>query len=52
VVLGPPWLALFLAPWGLLVGFSRVVLGVHYLSDVVLGFLLGASLAGIVVSLV
>jgi undecaprenyl-diphosphatase len=52
IVLGPPWLALLLGLWGPLVGFSRVVLGVHYLSDVVLGFLLGASLAGIVVSLV
>jgi undecaprenyl-diphosphatase len=52
VALGPAWLALVFAPWGLLVAFSRVVLGVHYLSDAVLGFLLGASLAGIILSLI
>jgi undecaprenyl-diphosphatase len=51
IALGPPWLAPALILWGLSVAFSRVVLGVHYLSDVVLGFLLGASMAGIVVSL-
>jgi undecaprenyl-diphosphatase len=52
IVLGPVWLSPVLAVWGLSVAFSRVVLGVHYLSDAVLGFLLGASVAGIVVSLI
>jgi undecaprenyl-diphosphatase len=52
IVLGPAWLSPVVALWGLSVAFSRVVLGVHYLSDVVLGFLLGASVAGIVVSLI
>jgi undecaprenyl-diphosphatase len=51
VALGPLWLALLLALWGPLVAFTRVVLGVHYLSDAVLGFVLGASVAGIVLSL-
>jgi undecaprenyl-diphosphatase len=51
IALGPLWLVLLLALWGPLAAFTRVVLGVHYLSDVVLGFLLGASVAGIVLSL-
>ena len=29
--------------WALLMGFSRVALGVHYLSDVVAGYVLGAA---------
>lgn len=34
----------------LLVGFARVALGVHYLSDVVSGWLIGAGLVGITVA--
>ena len=39
--LGPPWLGILLTIWALLVGLSRVILGVHYLSDVLAGALLG-----------
>jgi undecaprenyl-diphosphatase len=39
--LGPPWLGILLAIWAPLVGLSRVILGVHYLSDVLAGALLG-----------
>ena len=39
--LGPPWLGILLAIWAPLVGMSRVILGVHYLSDVLAGALLG-----------
>jgi undecaprenyl-diphosphatase len=40
-----PWLAVLLVPFALLVAASRVVLGLHYPSDVAVGALLGASLA-------
>jgi membrane-associated phospholipid phosphatase len=39
--LGPIWLAWMLVFWAPLVGLARVILGVHYLSDVVVGFIIG-----------
>jgi undecaprenyl-diphosphatase len=41
-----PALAWVLVPFTLLVAASRVVLGLHYPSDVAAGALLGAALAG------
>ena len=41
IALGPTWLALILIPWAPLVGLSRVAMGVHYLSDIFAGGLLG-----------
>lgn len=38
---GPPWFGLLLALWAPLVVLARVAMGVHYLSDVVAGALLG-----------
>lgn len=37
-----PWLLWFLVPFTLLTGLARVVLGLHYPSDVMFGALLGA----------
>jgi undecaprenyl-diphosphatase len=39
--LGPPWFAWALLIWAPLVMLARVAMGVHYLSDVVAGALLG-----------
>jgi undecaprenyl-diphosphatase len=39
--LGPPWLGLLLVIWAPLVMLARVAMGVHYLSDVLVGALLG-----------
>lgn len=44
-VLPPPWAAA-LSLWGGLVALSRVLMGVHYLSDVLAGVLLGLALGG------
>lgn len=41
---GPAWLAVGLAIWAPLVVLARVAMGVHYLSDVVAGALLGLIL--------
>ena len=40
--MGPDWLAVIICLWAPLVALARVAMGVHYLSDVVAGFGLGA----------
>ena len=50
--LGPTWLGIVLAAWAPLVCLSRVAMGVHYLSDVLAGALLGATIGLAVVWLV
>jgi undecaprenyl-diphosphatase len=39
--LGPTWLGFILLVWAPLVGLARVAMGVHYLSDVLVGGILG-----------
>jgi membrane-associated phospholipid phosphatase len=39
--LGPAWLAILLWIWAPLVGLARVAMGVHYVSDILAGGLLG-----------
>ena len=46
--LGPPALGLFLAFWAPLVGLARIALGVHYISDVVVGMGVGGLFGGLV----
>jgi undecaprenyl-diphosphatase len=49
--LGPWWLAVLLCAWMPLVSLARVAMGVHYLSDVAAGAVLGA-IAGVIVLLI
>ncbi len=46
--LGPLWLGLILLVWAPLVGLARVAMGVHYLSDVLAGMLLGLLIGGVI----
>ncbi len=39
--LGPTWFAALLVVWAPFVGLARVAMGVHYLSDVIVGAVLG-----------
>ncbi len=39
----PPWVAIAVAVWAIAVAASRVALGVHYVSDVVVGIALGVA---------
>ncbi|MBN1665606.1 MAG: phosphatase PAP2 family protein [Anaerolineales bacterium] len=50
--LGPAWFAILLLVWAPLVGLARVAMGVHYVSDVLAGWLLGALMGWLVYSLV
>lgn len=43
--LAPPWLAAILWVWAPLVALSRVAMGVHYLSDIIAGAVLGVIVA-------
>lgn len=45
LTLGPVWVAVVLSIWAPLVTFSRVLMGVHYLSDVLAGAILGILVA-------
>ena len=49
---GPAWLGVVLLVWAPLVALARVAMGVHYLSDVVAGGLLGAALGLIYVAVI
>jgi undecaprenyl-diphosphatase len=49
--LGPLWFGFFLLIWAPLVSLARVAMGVHYLSDVLAGMLLGL-LIGVAVLLI
>jgi len=45
--LGPLWLGVLLLLWAPLVGLARVTMGVHYLSDVLAGMVLGLVIGGL-----
>lgn len=45
LLVAPPWFGGIMLVWGLLVAFSRVILGVHYFSDAISGFTLGISMS-------
>ena len=46
--LGPGWLAIILCIWAPLVALGRVTMGLHYLSDIVAGAIIGALTGGII----
>lgn len=48
--IGPPWFAMVVLLWAPWVGLSRVALGVHYLSDVVVGWIVGALMGLIAIA--
>jgi len=52
VGLGPLWFGLLLTAWAPLVGLARVAMGVHFLSDVVFGWILGLIVGGLVLLIV
>ena len=51
VGLGPGWIALILWIWAPLVSLARVAMGVHYVSDIVAGFLVGIVMGLIMIQI-
>jgi membrane-associated phospholipid phosphatase len=51
IAVGPPWFAITLVLWSPWVGISRVALSVHYLSDVVAGWIVGAVMGLVALAL-
>jgi len=49
--LGPAWFGVLLLVWAPLVSLARVATGVHYLSDVVVGGVIGLGMGGMVLAL-
>ena len=45
IVYGTPSIGAIVVVWALAVGLSRVILGMHFISDVLAGFLVGAAVA-------
>jgi len=45
--LGPAWFAMILLIWAPLVTFARVIMGVHYVFDVLAGVLFGAGVGAV-----
>lgn len=50
--LGLGWISLLLLLWAPLVSLARVAMGVHYLSDVLAGMLVGLVMGGVVLAVV
>lgn len=49
--LGPLWFGILLLIWAPMVSIARVATGVHYLSDIIAGMLLGLIAGGVVLAL-
>jgi undecaprenyl-diphosphatase len=50
--LGPAWLAVLLCIWAPLVALARVAMGLHFVSDILAGAILGAIAGAIVLQIV
>ena len=48
LLLGPAWLGLILVIWAPMVMLARVAMGLHYVSDVAAGALLGIGIGAII----
>jgi undecaprenyl-diphosphatase len=52
LIVGPPWFGVVMLVWGVAVASSRVLLGVHFVSDAIGGLLIGVTMSLALVLLV
>jgi membrane-associated phospholipid phosphatase len=52
LTVGPPWFGAAMLAWGVAVTSSRVLLGVHYVSDAIGGLLIGVAMSAALALLV
>ena len=50
--LGPGWLAILLCIWAPLVALARVAMGLHYVSDIAAGVVLGTLAGGLILLII
>jgi membrane-associated phospholipid phosphatase len=52
LALGPAWFGWLLLAWAPLVGLARVATGLHYISDILAGWIVGALMAAVTLQVV
>lgn len=52
LAIGPAWLGWLLIVWGPLVGIARVAMGVHYISDILGGWVVGLGMSSLTIFVV
>lgn len=49
---GPPWLAMLFLLWTIAVSLARIAMGLHYVSDVLMGVLIGGASAVVIMLII
>ena len=50
LMLGPPWMQIALPLWGTLIALSRVLMGVHFALDALVGYVMGVAITAAILT--